>query len=163
VQDMTTTYQLGQHQPWSRQHGFTLIELMIVMAILALLMALAVPTYSTYVARAKVSECLHVAAAMKTSISEVAMGLPIGTFPADADQALINPDAMADLDYCDAGSYAASGVLTLAVNEAAVGVSGTIEMVLVPAFTGGGAITWNCQPGATSGDAIRYLPSDCKI
>lgn len=147
----------------SCNQGFTLIELMIVMVILAVLMAIAVPTYNTFVARAKVSECLYNAAGMKTSITEVAMGLPLGTFPADADQALINPGAMANLDNCEAASYANTGVLTLPVDEAAVGVGGTIEMLLVPAFVGTSSISWNCQPGATSGDAMRYLPADCRM
>ena len=81
-------------RPGRRQQGFTLIELMIVIAILAILMALAVPTYTTYVARAKVAECLSAAGSMKMSIGQTAMTLPIGTFPADAAQAGINPGAM---------------------------------------------------------------------
>jgi len=146
-----------------QQSGFTLIELMIVIAILAILMALAVPAYTTYVARAKVAECLSAAGSMKMSIGETAMGLPIGTFPADADQAGINPGAMVALEYCDAGLYANTGVLTLQVDEAAVGVGGTIEMVLVPTFAGTSSISWNCLPGGTSGEAMRYLPADCRM
>jgi len=155
----STAHACKRKQP---QSGFTLIELMIVLAILAILMALAVPAYTTYVARAKVTECLSAAGSMKMSIGETAMGLPIGTFPVDADQAGINPGAMVALEYCDAGLYANTGVLTLQVDEAAVGVGGTIEMVLVPTFNGTSSISWNCLPGATTGEAMRYLPAGCR-
>ena len=145
-----------------QDQGFTLIELMIVIAILAVLMAIAVPTYTTFVAKAKVSECLYNAAAMKTSISEVTMTMNNGSFPADAAAAMIEPAAMGNLDYCDAALYANTGALTLQVDEAAVGVGGTIEMVLVPAIVGNGSITWNCLPGSTSADGLRYLPASCR-
>jgi len=151
------------HPSYNGQSAFTLIELMIVLAILAILMALALPAYNTYVARSKVSECLHAAAAMKLSISEVAMTLPVGTFPADEVEAAINPGSMAGLEYCDAALYASTGVLTLQVDEAAVGVSGTIEMALVPAFAGTSQISWDCQPAGTTNTAIQYLPTGCRM
>ena len=145
-----------------RQQGFTLIELMIVIAILAILMAIAIPTYNMYVARAKVSECLHNAAPMKLAISETTLTIANGNFPANAAAAGIDPASMATLDYCEAATYAATGVLTLPVDEAAAGATGTVEFVLVPTFTVANQITWDCQPGATSGDAMRYLPPDCR-
>jgi type IV pilus assembly protein PilA len=145
-----------------RQQGFTLIELMIVIAILAILMAIAVPVYSIYATRAKVSECLYVAAPMKLSISEVTMTLANGNFPADAAEAVIEPANIGNLDYCEAGTYSATGELTIPVDEAAIGATGTIEMVLQPTLGPNGNITWDCLPGATSADAIIYLPSSCR-
>jgi len=147
----------------SRQSGFTLIELMIVISILALLMVIAIPTYSTFVVRTKVSECLSNAAPMKLAISETAMSIGNGNFPANAAAAGIDPATMATLDYCEASTYAASGVLTIAVDEAAAGATGVVEFLLVPAFVVDGHVTWDCQPGATTGEAMRYLPADCRM
>jgi len=147
-----------------KQQGFTLIELMIVLAILAILLALAVPSYNTFVARAKVSECLHGAAAMKTAIAEATMSFANGGFPPSADAAGIDPGSMALMNYCEAATYTpGTGALTMPVDEAAVGVTGTIEMVLIPTLAVNSPMTWDCQPGATSGDALRYLPTDCRI
>ena len=67
------------------QQGFTLIELMIVIAIVAILVALAVPAYQDYTIRAKVGECINAAAVPKLSISEYYE--TVGTFPADLDEA----------------------------------------------------------------------------
>jgi len=148
-------------RPDRSQQGFTLIELMIVMGVLAILLAIALPSYNAFVARGKVSECMNNATDMKLSISETTMSMNSGAFPADATIAGIEPVKMGDLQYCDAALYANTGVLTLQVDEAAVGVTGTIEMVLVPTFAGR-SIIWDCQPGATSSDALRYLPSVCR-
>lgn len=68
-----------------KQQGFTLIELMIVIAILAILMAIAIPAYQDYSIRAKVAECVNLAASAKLAVSETA--LSNGTFPADNEEA----------------------------------------------------------------------------
>jgi len=146
----------------SLQSGFTMIELMMVMVILAVLMGIAIPTYTSFAAKARVSECLNAAAPMKFAISEVTINMANASFPADAAAAGLNLTDMASLDYCDSAQYAATGVLTLQVDEAAVGAIGTIEMLLVPNIVGTGTIDWDCQPGATSADAMHYLPADCR-
>ncbi len=64
------------------QQGFTLIELMIVIAIVAILVALAVPAYQDYTIRAKVGECINAAAVPKLQISEYFE--TVGVFPDDA-------------------------------------------------------------------------------
>lgn len=146
----------------SLQAGFTLIELMMVIVILAALMGIAIPTYTSFAIKARISECLNAAAPMKFAISEVTINMANGSFPANAAAAGLNLTDMTSLAYCDSAQYAATGVLSLQVDEAAVGADGTIEMLLVPNIVGAGAIDWDCQPGATSTDAMHYLPADCR-
>ena len=67
------------------QSGFTLIELMIVIAIVAILVALAVPAYKDYTIRAKVTECVNAAAVAKLNISEYRE--TVGVYPTDEDEA----------------------------------------------------------------------------
>jgi len=79
------------------QQGFTLIELMIVIAIVAILVALAVPAYQDYTIRAKVAECVNAAAVPKLSISEYYE--TTGSFPVDITEA--GMAAQGNSQYCE--------------------------------------------------------------
>src|SRR5690625_2169485 len=96
----------------SLQKGFTLIELMIVVAIVAILAAIALPLYQDYVARSQVSEGMAAAGAMKTSITEFTMAQ--GAFPS----ANVFDDTTGGR-YTDSVTHDGSGVITVTLRNTA--------------------------------------------
>lgn len=134
------------------QKGFTLIELMIVVAIVGILAAVALPAYSNYTARAYAAEALGVAQGYKTAIIEY--HAVNGAYPANL--AAINKATIAT-EVIDSIAVSSAGVIT--VNMAAIGGFDTADtIVLTPAFTTGAGYDWDCTSAAAD-DA--QLPSDC--
>jgi type IV pilus assembly protein PilA len=144
------------------QQGFTLIELMIVIAIVAILVALAVPAYKDYTIRAKVAECVNGAAVAKLSISEYRE--TVGTYPPNSDQAGITSPA-GITNYCEGWTYTANvGEFIIGIDEAAIDSSivDTIQPQMYPTDAGGGGVDWWCQKGTTTSGNLKYLPSTCR-
>ena len=147
------------------QQGFTLIELMIVIAIVAILVALAVPAYQDYTIRAKVGECINAAAVPKLQVSEYFE--TVGSFPADISVAGIL--AQGDSQYCwNYSTYTAatsvSASFRIEIDETAVGTiaANTLQPLMTGTPTGSGGVNWNCSRGGTAPANLKYLPSTCR-
>ena len=148
------------------QKGFTLIELMIVIAIIAILVALAVPAYQDYTIRTKVSECINGAAPAKLAVSEYfqstgAFGATVNDYGVDV--------ANSNSQFCNAlGITVATGVIAITANQN-TGAPTNTTANLAPensngdAYTPGtdlGPVNWDCSPGGTG--QTRHLPSSCR-
>jgi len=138
------------------QEGFTLIELMIVIAIVAILVALAVPAYQDYTIRAKVSECINGAAPLKLAVAEFRM-TDGSSWPTDSQAGVTTTSGVST--QCLAWTYDNStGAIT--VNAGSVGVTG-IKATLTPTLTTDGVINWACT-NAAAATLAKYLPSTCR-
>jgi type IV pilus assembly protein PilA len=139
------------------QQGFTLIELMIVIAILGILMAIAIPAYQDYTVRAKVSEGMNVAGAAKLAVAETYQTK--GTWPTDNTDAGL-PTSTSISGNNVTGVNVASGKITITYNAQEPKISGK-TIVLSPSFTGG-SVSWNCKPAVGTNVDPKYLPSACR-
>ncbi|NVJ51140.1 MAG: pilin [Gammaproteobacteria bacterium] len=132
--------------------GFTLIELMIVVAIIGILAAIALPAYQDYTKRSHVSEGLTLAASAKTAVTEYFSSE--GAFP--ADNAAAGLAAAAQITGNAVTSVAVvNGVITVTYNAK---VENGNTIVLTPA-TAGGSIGWSCTGGTVD---TKYRPANCR-
>jgi len=153
---------------YKRQAGFTLIELMIVVAIIGILAAIALPAYQDYIIKTKVSEGILLTSQCRTTISEVYQTSNAGTAPGvngwGCGETTIGPITQ----YVQTVVTDADGVITVTVTGIDALVDGT-TIVLTPTDAAGAALAvgsiptqvggFNCSPGTISG---KYLPGSCK-
>jgi type IV pilus assembly protein PilA len=151
-----------------RSGGFTLVELMIVIAIIAILVALSVPAYQDFTIRAKVAECVHGAGVPKIQISEYHN--TTGNWPPAAIDAGIEHSASIFANglsqYCSIYLYRDfEGDFAVSVNTAAISTDLTgvnLIPVLSPVPNASGGVDWNCTRGFTDAEAMKYLPATCR-
>ena len=136
----------------SIQKGFTLIELMIVVAIIGILAAVALPAYQDYTVRAKVSELILAASGARTGISEKFQTDP--NTPASMGVGITIPvvGKIATADVAD------NGVIVVTGNTASTSTGQAVSITMTPTpNTSTGTLTWSC-----SGTPAKYMPATCR-
>jgi type IV pilus assembly protein PilA len=140
-----------------KQQGFTLIELMIVVAIIGILAAIAIPAYQDYTIRAQVSEGLNLSGGAKAAVTEYFQDR--GILPTTNAQAGLGAAASITGKYVSSVTVGADGVLTVLYGNEAHSVINTNSVLMSPDTTSGGSVQWDC---AGSGILPKHLPSACR-
>lgn len=136
-----------------KQKGFTLIELMIVVAIIGILAAIAIPAYQDYTVRARVTEGLQLASSAQLAISESA--ITNNALPANqAATGYTSPAATANVASI---SISNDGLSVITISYTPVAGGGTV--LLTPTLTANGDVTWACSVGT---EATKYVPASCR-
>lgn len=156
----------------NKQHGLTLIELMIVIAVIGILGALALPAYQDYTIRAKVSEMILAANGCKTAVNEAISS------SSDANVSSVLPKTCDSQTskYVSSIAVDGNGVITVIGNHEALRGSTSSSantIALTPLQTGETAVVgstdggktiagWRCGPASSNGLPLKYLPASCK-
>jgi type IV pilus assembly protein PilA len=136
-----------------KNRGFTLIELMIVIAILGVLAAIAIPVYQDYIGRARVTEGVSLASGAKIAVAEFQQAN--NAFPVDNAEAGL--PAAADINGRDVESVTVAGNrIAVTYRNVRIPNGGTL---FLEATAGAGSITWTCNGGTLP---PRFRPSSCR-
>ena len=153
------------------QKGFTLIELMIVVAIIGILAAVALPAYQDYTIRARVSEAILATSQCRTAVAEVYQsakaGVTIGQDNWGCGEQTTSTQYVANI------STSADGLITVTTSgNATLGLAKNSTVELQPTDSGGGNLTvsmiptqvggFKCGPGAANPIPAKYLPGSCR-
>ena len=141
-----------------KQQGFTLIELMIVVAIIGILAAIAIPAYQDYTIRAQVSEGLNLAGGAKAAVSEYTMDT--GEFPADNLEAGMSAATTISGKYVTGVDVedGADGLITVTYGNSAHALLRT-NTLLLSGVTSAGSVKWICRSDTI---ADKHLPAACR-
>ena len=144
------------------QQGFTLIELMIVVAIIGILAAIAIPAYQDYTIRAQVSEGLSLSAGSKTAVAEYYTNR--GTWPLNNASAGVATAASIEGNYVSQVAIS-SGLITVTYSNTApqqANAAINTDTIELSPIDNGGSVGWVCRTGASNPVEAKYLPSSCR-
>ena len=139
------------------QKGFTLIELMIVIAIIGILAAIAIPAYQDYTIRAKVSEGISLASAAKLAVAETFDAT--GTIPADNTAAGLPASTLISGNNVSAVAVGGSGIITISYKATGLGGTADGTNITLEPTTSAGSMSWDCTGGSTPS---KYRPANCR-
>ena len=141
--------------------GFTLIELMIVVAIIAILAAIALPAYQDYTIRSQVSEGSVLADGAKTAFAEYHDNT--GKYPPTNISSGLPTAASIIGNYVTSVDVATTaGHITVTYNQGQTNTNIKGKVLVFSAYSNGGSLAWSCGIGAGTNIAAKYLPQKCR-
>jgi type IV pilus assembly protein PilA len=141
------------------QKGFTLIELMIVVAIIAILAAIAIPAYQNYIIRTQVTEGLTLSGGAKSAMEEYYSNH--GTWPSNNGSAGLAGSTSITGKYVSSVALS-GGKITILYAQPATNTAISSDKLVLSPVANGGSISWNCGTNAGTNIPSTYLSETCR-